>query len=135
MWGKLDPQIGLLNRGLDVSHFRQGIIADNIANADTPNYKRKDIDFSEAMGSAMAKRERPSLERTDPRHLGSPSGSRDQLTALESEGTRTRLDGNNVDIEVEMAKMAGNSLYYQTASHLLSARYGVLEKIINTGRP
>ncbi len=135
MWGKIDPQIGLLTRGLDVSHFRQGLISDNIANADTPNYKRKDIDFSQAMGAAVARQKEAGLVKTDPRHLGSTTETGSELKAVEEGGTRTRLDGNNVDIEVEMAKLAGNGLYYQTAGRLLSGRYGILEKIINTGRP
>ncbi len=134
MWGKLDPQIGLMSRGLDVSHFRQGLIANNIANADTPNYKRRDVNFSEAMDAALTRRERTGLQKNHPLHIGSKTSKGGELKAVETGDTRTRLDGNNVDIEVEMAKLAGNSLYYQTISRLLSARYGILEKIINTGR-
>lgn len=135
MWGKLDPQIGLMSRGLDVSHFRQELIADNIANADTPDYKRKDVNFAEAMGAAFSRGEKRGLQRTHPLHMGSKTSGGEELKAVKTGDTRTRLDDNNVDIEVEMAKLAGNSLYYQTTSRLLSGRYGILEKIINTGRP
>ncbi len=135
MWSRLDPQIGILNRGLDISHFRHNLIADNIANADTPGYKRKDVKFADLMASASQKGSAAGLRTTHPDHQAGNVSSSEAIRAVQAEGTRTRLDGNNVDIEVEMAQMAANSLYYQTAGHLLSARYGILERIINTGRP
>lgn len=135
MWSRLDPQIGILNRGLDVSQFRHNLIADNIANADTPGYKRKDVNFAEIMNQATGRSSAAGLRVTHPEHLSGSVSSAGDVQAVQAEGTSTRLDGNNVDIEVEMAQMAANSLYYQTAGHLLSARYGILERIINTGRP
>lgn len=128
MWVKNDPQIALFGKALDFSHLRQEALSDNIANADTPGYKRKDVSFD----AMLAERVYMGLSRTHPQHIPGGKELTDPHVAT-FEDTRTRLDGNNVDVEVEMAKMAGNALYYDTMSQLTGTRFRMLNKIIDQG--
>lgn len=101
----------LLANSLDWSAKRQKVIAHNIANADTPGYKRKDLTFPTQLKAKLE------LVRTDPRHLPNPSVS--GYRSFVDWGA-VRVDDNNVDLEAEMVRSAENSLYYQGMAHQLS---------------
>jgi len=109
---------GILKRGMDVSMLRRDVIANNIANADVPNFKRSTVNFESSLRQALASEgERPVLEmeRTDPRHLTNwqpmdwrsvkPRRVLDYLTT-------TKNNGNNVDPEQEMMDSLKNQLEY-----------------------
>ncbi len=129
MWSKRDPNLSFLASALDYSHFRHELIANNLANAETPGYKREDVTFEDLLRSEKQQR---NLLQTHDSHL--PGEVRKgQLIAHEVQGTRTRLDGSNVDIEVEMAKLAANGLYYQSVSQLLNSRLMMIDRIIAQG--
>lgn len=114
------PTIRVLERGLDVASTRHQVLANNIANVDTPGFKRSGVDFAQAMADAM---------RTI-----AGSGQAPSAKIVTEESTVLRNDGNNVDIEREMAELAENSLTYDAMAQLLGKRYAQLRTVINEGR-
>jgi flagellar basal-body rod protein FlgB len=96
---------------------RQNAIADNIANVDTPGYRRKDVDFHSALQGAMA---------TGPSALEGLSFS----PAEDQSAGPVRADGNTVDIDRESAAQASNGLEYEALSQVLKARDDILQTAI-----
>jgi flagellar basal-body rod protein FlgB len=105
------PSFQSLERSLDAATLRQKVIADNIANVDTPYFKRSEVRFEELLQQEM---NGSGLEgyRTDPRHfyIGKPSKPVPQIVRDESSMVNNNL--NNVDIDYEMSLMAKNQLRY-----------------------
>jgi len=109
---------GILKRGLDVAMLRRDVIANNIANADVPNFKRSTVSFEAQLKRALESETRkPDLElrTTDPRHLtlGSPMDWRavEPRRSLDYM-TTSKNNGNNVDAEQEMMDSLTNQLEY-----------------------
>lgn len=105
-----------LERALDASSLRQRVIADNLANVDTPNYKSKQVTFENELKQALSG---PSSTftgyRTDPRHIQIGRKSPDQVQArvVTNHNTLMNNNGNNVDIDYEVTQMSKNNLWYQ----------------------
>lgn len=110
----------LLHRSLDVAALRQRTIANNVANANTPGFKRSFVSFEEHVQSAIARR---SLSEHDLQ----PRLHQDRSTSM-------REDGNNVSVEHEMVLMAANTVQYQALAQQLSSRLSLLRYVINDGR-
>ncbi|MCG0278389.1 MAG: flagellar basal body rod protein FlgB [Thermanaeromonas sp.] len=123
----------ILQKVLEVSALRQRVIAHNLANANTPGFKRYYVTFEEALRRAVDGEQDLRPHRTHPRHLpGSlPEAGirveRDRFTSM-------RQDGNNVDIEREMVELVMNSLNYSLAVQQLNGRLGMWRYVINEGR-
>ncbi|MDI3517169.1 MAG: flagellar basal-body rod protein FlgB [Thermotogota bacterium] len=116
----------LLKIALDVSALRAEVIANNIANVETPNYKRKYVVFESALQEAMEDRH-IQLKRTNPKHLTGTFRISPQV--MTDWSTSMRNDGNNVDIDREMTELASNTLRYQVLTSLTSRlveRYNVV---------
>lgn len=119
-----------LARSLDAAALKQKVTAQNIANLNTPGYKRSYVSFSAELGMA---REKLSLKRTDPRHLpGKNAGAEPQVKV--ERWTSRRSDGNNVDLEQEMLDLVTNQLRYNALVQMISDRYAGWRYIINEGR-
>lgn len=93
---------------------RQKIINHNIANADTPHYQRRELDFAQTLTD---KADRLALTRTHSRHL---AGSTQQSKFGTGEWGVVRVDQNGVDLEVEMVKSTENVLYFQSLTQELN---------------
>ncbi|MBM3324146.1 MAG: flagellar basal body rod protein FlgB [Calditrichaeota bacterium] len=120
-----------LKKGLHAWSLRQKAHAQNIANAETPNYRRVVVDFESKLLEALRQSEAP-LAQTDPDHL--PPGSSD-IENLQATVRREARDPNGnavggVDIDQEMAEMAETQLRYMTAVELLKRRYQGLKTAI-----
>jgi flagellar basal-body rod protein FlgB len=103
---------------LSLRERRNGILASNIANAATPNYKARDFDFEAAYAADRGMG--AGLMRSDPRHFGTgPSG---QATLGYRVAVNPSLDGNTVEAAVEQMEFAENSLRYQTSLMFLNRR-------------
>ncbi len=111
----MDKSIDLLQKIMDICAYRQKILASNIANADTPNYKAKDIDFQSELKKAL--------------ESGQVSHS-----IMEASTTMPNRDGNTVNIEVEMTKLTETLLLYNSATQILSTRIRMLKDAIKGGR-
>ena len=106
---------------------RHASLAHNLANVDTPGFVRSDLDFEEALAHALHRARR------------APERAADLIAALPLRPRRdraapARADGNNVDIDREMAALARNALRYQAASEALAARIRMLRTAIHEGR-
>jgi flagellar basal-body rod protein FlgB len=114
MINRIDSELGFHQRALSLRAYRQEVLASNIANADTPHYKARDIDFKASLQGAMGGMSgQLDLVRTAPRHLpvgnGAPAGAQ-----LKYRGeTQSSVDGNTVDMDVERAAFAENAVQYE----------------------
>lgn len=127
---------GIMEKTLDAGWARNEAISNNIANVDTPGYKRKTVEFEEMLNQAMDKNGLKGF-RTDPRHIpiGIPDIDEVGIKVVEDKSTLSyRLDGNNVDIENEMALMAKNTIQYNTVTQKLSGEFRKLKSVISEGR-
>lgn len=126
--------IGLLQKALDASSLRQQVISNNIANAETPGYKAKQVVFEDILKQHLNNQTNFVGNRTDSRHLviGNPA---DIPTANIVENTDTVMqnNSNNVDIDGEMTNMGKNSLWYYTLTQQLNSEFQQLSIAI-TGR-
>ena len=120
---------------LDVYGLRAEVIADNIANVSTPNFKRSDVTFEYQLARALDSEKYDGIEakRTDPRHFpfNMPMDySEVSPTITVDYDTNYRNDKNNVDIDKEMAEEAKNTLRYQMFSQIVNAQYRDIRRMI-----
>ena len=121
MIGKLDDYMRFNETALSLRSQRQELLASNIANADTPNYKARDIDFASALQGALTKGTPPAgvLKQTAPAHMPTGPAKGDVLangTPVLYRGiVQGAVDGNTVDMDVERNQFADNALRYEAA--------------------
>ena len=122
MVNKLDEALRFQQTALNLRAARQELLASNIANADTPNYKARDIDFASALSTAMggASAKLP-VAQTSPLHLeGQSGGSIMGSPALFRRPVQPSADGNTVDMDIERAQFADNALRYEASVKFIS---------------
>ncbi|RLK48663.1 flagellar basal-body rod protein FlgB [Alkalispirillum mobile] len=119
----LDKAFGTQELALRLRGERSQMLASNIANADTPNFKAKDMDFQAAMQAAESRGTGP-MQATHEKHFNvSPGGGLDgDPQALYRVPHGPALDGNTVESHVEQAKFAENSVQYQASLTFLGDR-------------
>ncbi|MGQ9856398.1 MAG: flagellar basal body rod protein FlgB [Fervidobacterium sp.] len=119
-----------LKTALDVQMKRQELHAQNIANAETPGYKKKYIAFEEYLQASKMKLK---LSTTNEKHL--PTFPK-VVTAKQITQKSTSLtnDGNNVDIDMEVTEMVKDALRYQVLSRLMSANIDRYNTVIRNTR-
>ncbi|MDP2229577.1 MAG: flagellar basal body rod protein FlgB [Methylotenera sp.] len=135
MMNRLDEALSFHQNALRVRGQRQELIAANIANADTPNYKARDIDFKSAMQSAIAgvNREAFKATKTSALHLDSlPTNSGISSGAPGAAMFRPiiqgSVDGNTVDMDVERNQFADNAIRYEASLNMIN---GQLKKMLS----
>jgi flagellar basal-body rod protein FlgB len=112
--------IDLLSRAMDAAALRQRVVANNVANANTPGFKRSFVSFEEHVREAIARRSVTATALQPRIHTDS--------------STSMREDGNNVSIDHEMVLMAANAIQFQALSQQLSDRFSMYRYVINEGR-
>jgi flagellar basal-body rod protein FlgB len=125
----------ILQKALDASWIRNQVISNNIANVDTPNYKAYKVEFEDLLRDAL-KKTSTRANITNPRHIPIGNGSLEGVKPriVRETGTSVRKDGNNVDIDVQQANLASNTIMYQALVDQLSAKLARLKMVINEGR-
>ncbi len=122
----LDQLAAALNfdrQALGLRNERQQVLANNVANADTPNYKARDFNFAKALAAATG---RPGLtgtlamDTTSPRHLATSTPAGDAPALKYRVPDQPSLDGNTVNMDVERATFADNTVRYETALSLMN---------------
>jgi len=117
---------------LELRALRHRVLSSNIANADTPHYKARDIDFASALSAARS--ESLGLARTSARHLaGSGAGSAAGGAVRYRVPTQPSLDGNTVETDVEQAAFADNAIRYRASLEFLDAAIRKLRYAIKGG--
>lgn len=125
--------INLLEAGLNGLSLRNKVLADNIANVDTPNFKRSDVKFENVLQDAL-KTPNPGnieLKRTSPLHIAGIRGFSDSFIYTDH-STAFRNDGNNVDIDLEMARLAENTLQYNALATSLTSHLNMYRQVIQS---
>ncbi|NLI79995.1 MAG: flagellar basal body rod protein FlgB [Candidatus Riflebacteria bacterium] len=125
----------LLAKGLDVSAQRQRVISNNIANVNTPRFKRQIITFEEEMAKVFDGRIELVGKRLDDRHIPIEQVNYMEVkpTTITDRAHVMRNDKNNVDIDVEMSDLAKNTMTYQVHSARLASMFTDLNDVISRG--
>ncbi len=121
MSSRIDDALRFNQTALTLRAARQELIASNIANADTPNYKARDIDFASALQGALAgSSPRMAMAATADSHLN--GGGQGVLGApvMYRAAVQPSADGNTVDMDVERAQFADNALRYEASVKFIS---------------
>jgi len=131
MSGWLDgPVLNVLQKGLDASGMRQQVLSNNVANIDTPQFKRSDVDFQAVLGAALGENGGAlSMKLTSPKHIPGLADGRGSGIVTD-QSTSLRNDGNNVDVDREMSNVAENGLYYSSLTRAISSQLGLLRMVI-----
>ncbi|MBB3117766.1 flagellar basal body rod protein FlgB [Pseudoduganella violacea] len=136
MLGKLDEHLRFNETVLSLRSQRQTVLASNIANADTPNYKARDIDFASALQGAMDNK--AALNTTAKKHYPNPLQPGQALadgTPLLYRGVvQGAVDGNTVDMDVERNQFADNALRYEAGVTFINSQIKGLLAAIQGGQ-
>ena len=130
---KLDNLFDSHTQALKLRTFRQQLLASNIANADTPNYKAVDIDFGKELKRIMAGGEgsvQPSM--TNARHLAGKNSNPFGAQVLYRTDVQGNIDGNTVNMDVERAKFTENALRYEAALSALNSEIQHIKAALRT---
>lgn len=117
---------GIHTQALALWQRRAEVLSANLANADTPNYQARDVDFRAALGAAGT--QTLPLAATAAGHLGNAAGSGDALKYRVP--MQPSMDGNTVDAETEQAAFAENSVRYQASLSFITAQIRMLRTAI-----
>lgn len=124
-----DDTYGLLKSGINASNVRAKVIANNMANINTKDYKRFNVVFEENL-----KKENTSsdfeLKRTNPAHFASENSKTDNIGIEQDKSTSMRSDGNNVDLDVEKVNQAANTLKYNALITKINGKFNDLKMVI-----
>ena len=123
-------------KALQLRAERGRVLASNIANADTPNYKARDFDFSQALaqataGSAAAGTPAVPVARTQPGHLAGGSGAVPGPALQYRAPLQSAVDGNTVDLDVERANFAENSVRYEATLRFMNGQIKTMTTAIS----
>lgn len=131
----IDRMDALVSQALDALAFRQRVTAHNIANVNTPGFKRATVPFEQVLRKAYVESgTNLPLARTHSGHLMPTKERRSQPPVVLDRATSLRNDGNNVDIERESAQQAKDTLLYQALITQMNRRLAGLRSVIHDGR-
>ena len=129
----LDSAMGIHEQALHARVKRAEVLANNLANADTPGFKARDIDFSSMMEQARQSLGGVSMEKTHERHMDTssdgPMGQSSEL--LYRVPHQPSVDGNTVDAQQEQARFMRNAMDYQASFEFLNGKINGLKKAIS----
>jgi flagellar basal-body rod protein FlgB len=123
-----------LSRGMSAANLRHEVISNNIANVNTPKFKKSDVVFESLLAKEMGLDKKLGLEmvRTHDRHLPIPMRERAEATVVMDESTTMRTDKNNVDIDTENVELASEQLRYQQLTTAVSNEFSHLKIAIGS---
>lgn len=129
-----DHLFGIHTKALDVWQRRSEVLANNLANADTPDYKARDVDFSQVLAAAGATPGTGGLALETPTagQIGGGNPAQDGLKYRVP--TQPSMDGNTVDEQVEQADFAANGVHYQASLAFITAQIHMLRTAISGGQ-
>ena len=134
-----DKALGVFPRAMELGVKRAEVLSNNIANADTPDFKARDFDFKAALKQAEGQSAPNSvpLAQTEPGHMGingqSGNASSGMPALLYRNPSQPSLDGNTVDEQTEMSDYAQNAMQFQASFQFLNGRFKGLKLAITGG--
>lgn len=131
-----DKTMQALTASLKYRQLRQELHASNIANAETPGYKTKKVDFEDALARALDTDDQLKMKTSDSQHFNVGGGGFNNLQPeiYEDANGIVSPDGNNVDRDQEMAEMAENKVMYDATVQLINKKMGLLKYAIGSGQ-
>ncbi|WP_187296170.1 flagellar basal body rod protein FlgB [Tepidibacter mesophilus] len=130
---RLNDNVNLLSKSLDAYSIRQNAINNNISNSNTPNYKRKDVEFDKIL-KEMTNENEINIKTTNTAHIGNNDKNMNlEPKIIVDKNTKSRLDGNNVDIDVEMAELSKNYIKYNVVSQQITNAFKRYKNAISGG--
>lgn len=129
-----NPVMIALGSQLDSAALTQRVIANNVANVNTPGFKKSHVSFTEELKRALDEKS-PAMITSHPRHFGGATDVRRvSPRVVQDRDTVMRYGRNNVDIDQEMVDLAANTILYDFSANALSSRLGILGYVIRGGR-
>ena len=122
--------VNILDKAADASNLRNELLTNNIANVSTPNYKRKDLDFESVLQGELAG------EKNLSKAVKKANQNLETLDAqvyTDNASLSYRLDGNNVDINTEEARLAENQIKYQALVDLMNQEFARYNTVLSSG--
>jgi len=124
------------SRALAAASLRHEVLSNNIANVNTPYFRRSYVRFEDLLKKELGLENDPlmKLVRTHDRHLPLPFRGKARAAIEQESTTNMRVDGNNVDIDREMAEVAKNQLYYSVLATQVGGHVRKLKDVISSGQ-
>lgn len=134
--GLFDKTINGLASSIAMRQVRNNVTASNIANAETPGYHARKVDFENALSRAMDMDGMNALTTSDNRHfaVGGISATKTKPDIYENPEGAVNNDGNTVDIEKEMSALSENAIMYKAALQLINKKMAALKYAASEGR-
>ncbi|HEX8964541.1 MAG TPA: flagellar basal body rod protein FlgB [Rhodocyclaceae bacterium] len=136
MLDRLDSELAFNRSALNLRSYRQELLASNIANADTPHFKARDIEFKSALADVMAGRTQGdlALARTSTRHLTGADGSRYGVELKYRAEYQGAVDGNTVNMDVERSAFAENAVQTEALITFVRDQFQQMTNALNPGQ-
>ncbi len=125
-----DKALGIHEQALLARSYRAEVLANNLANADTPGYKARDVDFRAMLDDATRSRQEEPMERTHPNHMDI-SGQATGRELLYRVPHQPSLDGNTVNAQQEQSRYMRNAMEFQASFQFLDSKFSGLKKAIS----
>ncbi|MBV8501792.1 MAG: flagellar basal body rod protein FlgB [Paucibacter sp.] len=133
MLNRLTDSLNFQAQALTLRAERQRLIASNIANADTPGFQARDIDFSRALKEAAGEMQAaPAMATTQAGHMSPPAGALADSQKLYAMPAQTNLDSNTVDMDRERANFVDNTVKYEATLRFLN---GAVKTALDAMKP
>ena len=129
------PSFNYMQRGMEAANLRQEVVSNNIANVNTPHFKRSDVVFETLLAKELGMGEdknKLKMVRTRDKHLPQAMSSKAKAAIHLDDTTTMRVDGNNVDIDFEMADLAKNQIYYNAMAKKLGGYIQGVKNVISS---
>lgn len=128
------PKVLILEQSLNAASLRHKVISNNIANVNTPGYKKSEVVF-ESMLQAALNDKKLLMSQTNEKHFQPVKSPVKTLPVVNTiPDTSMRTDANNVDIDIEMADLAKNNIYYNAVAQQMGRHFSGLKSVINGGK-
>lgn len=124
-----DPTINYIQLGMDVASLRQNVIASNIANIDTPNYKEKMVKFSDFLNNDQLP-----LYITNPNDINPQEDLQGSIVVEKTDSYGQRNDKNNVNLTSQEAALAKNQILYNALTAFAKYKFGEYKNIISSSQ-
>ncbi len=132
---KIIGKTAILEKALDAAWMKNEVIANNIANVNTPGFKKSNVRFEDQMASAASEFQLGSTQKNSKfLPIGNDIKSVESPEIMQESFTSVRKDGNNVDVDVEMAELAKNTIKFNAIISQLSRQFSNLKDAIKEGR-
>lgn len=129
-----DKTTDALATSLRMRQIRHNVTSANIANAETPNYHAKKMDFEDALASALNVDGKNKLSTTHGNHFAAGSSGTPTADIYDNPDVAMNNDGNTVDLEKEMSALAENSILYKSALQLINKKMASIKYALSEGK-